>query len=53
MSQELVVTVINTTSEFNSVRGDFEGGLKDMGASGITVRSYVAAVRKGERLEAW
>jgi site-specific recombinase XerD len=46
MSQELVLTVINTTSESNSVRNDFEGWLKDAGASGVTVRSYVAAIQK-------
>lgn len=46
MSQELVLTVINTTSEFNSVRGDFESWRKDAGASGVTVRSYVAAIQK-------
>jgi hypothetical protein len=46
MSQELVLAVINTTSEVNSVRSDFEGWLKDAGASGVTVRSYVAAIQK-------
>ena len=46
MSQELVLTVINITSEFISVRSHFEGWLKDTGASGVTVRSYVAAIRK-------
>jgi site-specific recombinase XerD len=46
MSQELVLTVINTTSEFDSVRSDFEGWLRDAGASDVTVRSYVAAIRK-------
>jgi hypothetical protein len=46
MSQELVLTVINTTSEFNGVRSDSEGWLKDSGASDVTVRSYVAAIRK-------
>jgi integrase len=46
MSEQLVLTVINTTSEFNSVRSHFEGWLKDTGASGVTVRSYVAAIRK-------
>jgi hypothetical protein len=46
MSQELVLTVINETFEFNSVRNEFEGWLKDSGASGVTVRSYLAAVQK-------
>jgi integrase len=46
MSQELVLTVINTTSTFNSVQGDFEGWLKDTGASEVTIRSYSAAILK-------
>ena len=46
MSQELVLTVINTTSEFKSVRSDFEDWLRDAGASDVTVRSYVAAIRR-------
>jgi hypothetical protein len=46
MSQELLLTVINTNSEFKSVRSDFEGWLKDAGASDVTVRSYVAAIQK-------
>ena len=46
MSQELVLTVINTTFEFNSVRNDFESWLRDAGASEVTIRSYVAAIQK-------
>jgi integrase len=46
MAQPLVLTAINTTFTFCSVRSDFERWLKDAGASEITVRSYVAAVQK-------
>ncbi|MBV8279873.1 MAG: site-specific integrase [Verrucomicrobia bacterium] len=46
MSQELVLTAINTTFKFCSVRSDFEGWLKDAGASEITIRNYVAAIQK-------
>ena len=47
MSQELVLTGINRTSfSFNSVRSDFEGWLKDAGASQTTIRSYAAAIQK-------
>jgi hypothetical protein len=46
MSQELVLTGINTTFTFCSVRSDFEGWLKDAGASETTIRSYVAAIEK-------
>jgi hypothetical protein len=46
MFQELVLTGINTTFTFNSVQSDFEGWLKDAGASEVTIRSYVAAIQK-------
>ena len=50
MSNELPLTVINRTSDFNSVRSDFEVWLKDAGASQTTVRSYVAAIQKWLRI---
>ena len=46
MSEPLVLTAINTTFTFRSVRSDFEGWLKDAGASETTIRSYVAAIQK-------
>ena len=52
MSEEVVLTVINetaikgTTFSFDSVRSEFEGWLKDAGASQTTIRSYAAAIQK-------
>lgn len=52
MSEQLVLTAINetaikgTTFSFDSVRSEFEGWLKDAGASQTTIRSYAAAIQK-------
>ena len=51
MSQELVLTVITRSSfSFNSVRSEFEGWLKDAGASQTTIRSYAASIQKWLRV---
>src|SRR5208283_3451855 len=51
MSEEVVLTVINGTAfSFNSVRSEFEGWLKDAGASQTTIRSYAAAIQKWLRV---
>jgi integrase len=41
-----VLTAINRTTAFDSVRTDFEQWLRDSGASEITIRNYCSATRR-------
>jgi hypothetical protein len=46
MSQELVLTVINESKRFESIRSEFATRLTTCGASNITVANYCAAIRR-------